>query len=140
MFLGRYQLGEEVAVPLLAVTPPGAIPRDPDLPPAVMVYDGNGAKVLSDLVPPAADRPRAPGLCSYRLSLGTSFGTGLYSVALCYRVFGAAYLRTHTFEVIEGGDPNGAVVSMFPVERPQGRYLVSRTDAGTRTFGRNPGL
>lgn len=137
MFLGRYQLGEEVVVPLLCCGPAEA-PAAPDAAPSAMAYQA-GAKVLTALLSPR-DAFAQPALFALRLFLDSRFAVGQAAVALCYRLAGAGYLKTVTFEVVDGGDPAGAVVSMYLMERPQARYLVQRTDGGARKFGRNPSV
>lgn len=138
MNLGRYQLGEEMVIPL-HVTDGANTPGTPDVLPWAMVYSAAGAKVISALMAPR-DRYRATGLFFYRLQLGSLFALGQYSVAVAYKVSGVGRLKTMKFEVVGGGDANGAVVSMYWMDRPQAKYLVQRTDAGARVFGRNPGL
>lgn len=148
MFLGRFQQGEQVAVLLQCVDQNGQA-TVPDLPPAVCVYfvpDSGGVQVglfaegtkqIADRMH-VLDRYGTTGLFRYLFFLNTDFPVGNANVVMCYRLSGKAYAKTARLQVIEGGDPNGCVISMTAVQRPTATYLIQMTDGGTRVFGRNP--
>ena len=138
MNLGRFELGQEIVVPLLCTDGAG-VAVVPDVAPAIAFYNGAGVKVLSDLMA-CRDRFGATGLFFYRRPLGSAFGSGKWSISMSWKAAGVARLRVFQFEIIPGGDAAGAVVSQYFFERPQAVYLVQHTDGGTRTFGRNPRL
>jgi hypothetical protein len=138
MNLGRFELGQELVVPMLC-TDGDMAAVVPDAPPAISVYDADGSKVLSALMA-CRDRFGATGLFLYRAPLGSAFSVGRWSIALTWKYSGVGRLRVFQFEIVPGGDQAGAVVSQYFLERPNANYLVQRTDGGTRTFGRNPRL
>lgn len=137
MYLGRYSLGEEIILPVHATA--GGQVVTPDEAPTVSVYDADGTLVFSAAMP-GWDRQRSPGLFAYRRQLDEDFAPGRYAVRTGYRAGGTGRACVHHFEVVAGGDAAGRVVSMLHVARPQADYLVTKTDAGKRLFGRSPTL
>jgi hypothetical protein len=139
VYLGRYQLGEEVTVDLLCQTATGA-PQAPDLAPVVLVYDLRAStKLLTARLPPL-DPGRQPALYRYRYRLGPGLALGPYAACLCYRVSGQAQVRQVVWDVVAGGHGDGAVISQYHLLRPEAAYLVQRTESGARIFGRNPSV
>lgn len=138
MNLGRFKLGQELVVPMLCTDGSG-VAVVPDVLPSLSFYDAAGTKVLSALMA-TRDRYGAAGLFSYRLPLGSTFSVGKWSASVAWKVSGTGRLRVFQFEIVPGGDEDGAIVSQYFLERPQANYLVQRTDGGARTFGRNPRL
>lgn len=136
MYLGRVQLGEWLTVPLN--TDDRLQPTAPPAAPSLAVFDHTGAKVAQALVP-AADLAGVTGLFAARIRLGATFATGRYLVCLQYRTAGgASRLKAAHFDVVAGGDANGAIVAMTFYQRPQANYLVCRLDSDQRLLARNP--
>lgn len=135
MYIGRYSLGEELIVPVhctgggQVVTPDGA--------PSVTFYGPDGSIVLSALAA-GWDRQRTPGLFAYRRQLGSDFAPGRYAVRTGYMAGGVVRQRVLHFDVVAGGSADGCVVSMLHLVRPHADYLIRKTDAGKRLFGRSP--
>lgn len=138
MNLGRFELGQEIVVPLIC-TDGNGVAVVPDLPPAIAFYNAAGVKLLTDLMA-CRDRYGATGLFFYRRPLGSAFAVGKGSISMTWKAAGVARLRVFQFEIVPGGDAAGAVVSQYFFERPQAVYLVQHTDGGSHTFGRNPRL
>ncbi len=137
-YLGRYELGQEAVIPLLAETAPG-VAQLPDSNPRVAIYASDGTPVATYFMA-AWDRYRATGLLAIRVYLGSAYATGRYLVSICYSIQGSPFLRACQFDVVAGGDPVGHVVSQYRLERPQASYLLQRTDGGHRYKRRNPYL
>ena len=135
MYIGRFTLGEEVVLPVHATA--AGRPVTPDEAPSVGVYDASGTLVFSALVP-GWDRQRSPGLFAYRRRLDGSFAPGRYAARAAYRAGGVARQRVLHFDVVAGGNADGSVVSMAHLVRPHADYLIRKTDAGKRLFGRSP--
>lgn len=137
MYLGRKQQGQEVVLPC-PVTNGAGTPTAPDSLPNVAVYTG-GVRLFRKAMPPV-DRYRVTALFEYRLRLGSSCPPGHYQVAYTYTIGGQGFVKADNFEVVAGGHPAGALLSMYYLQRPHGQYLVQRTDAGAMFFRRGPFL
>jgi hypothetical protein len=78
----------------------------------------------------------------FRLSpfLDSTFvDAGLYSVVVRYEAAGgAAVVLTGYFNLLPGGSDGGPVIAMYPIERPDARYLIQQYDSGALARGRNP--
>ncbi len=134
MYLGNYTIGQEVVLPLHA-TDAGPSPVAQASAPSVKVFDASGSQIVS--APMAAlDRPRSTGLFYYRLTLDAAFGPGRYLVEMAY----GGLAKMASFDIVPGGDPAGAIVSQYHLERPQANHLVQKTDGGKRFFKRGPHL
>lgn len=140
MYLGRYQQGQEIPLAVQCVDADGT-PADPlTLPVAKLHLDGN-PPALVEVVQLAADL-RGVDVGVFRLPhfLGGLYGTaGRYLVTVSYvDAGGVGRVRTDSFTLLPGGSPDGAVISMKYVERPDSRYLIWQTDGGRMVRGRNP--
>lgn len=132
----RLEQGRELPLTVRCVDASGT-PLVPDQPPAVLVYDAAGTKLLSALMWPL-DRYRAAGVFRRLLFLGTSYPAGYYRVAFAWSKDGVSYLRCGHFTVLPGGDARGALVSAHFLERPWANFVVTRADDGTAGLNRNP--
>jgi hypothetical protein len=138
MYLGRFTIGQEIVLPLHATdAAPSAVVAVRA--PGVKVFDLNGTLVLADSMP-ALDTVRSVGLFCYRLVPSATFAVGRYVVVFSYSENGNPRCKTAHFDIVAGGDPSGAVNSMYQLERPQARHVVVKTDAGKRLFKRSPYL
>ena len=138
MNLGRFELGQELVVPMLCTDGSG-VAVVPDVPPAIALYNAAGVKVLSAQMA-CRDRYGATGLFLYRTPLNATFAVGKWSASVAWKAAGVGRVRAFQFEIVAGGDANGAVVGLYFLERPQANYVVQKTDGGARSFGRNPRL
>jgi hypothetical protein len=117
------------------------VPDWPDLRPRIEIFrDGTPpVKLLSALM--ASYQPTVThGVFRYVEFLGT-----LYPNAGRHFVFvrwtdqdGDPQLIAGSFELVGGGKPAGTIISMFAVARPDARYLLTSTDAGTISRRKNP--
>lgn len=136
MYLGNFTQGREVLLPLLAVDD-GPTALWPTAAPRVRVYDADGTLILAAFLP-ACDRSRATGLFVYRLALDDSFVPGRYHAYFAWTSSGVVRARAANFDVVAGGDADGAVVSLHHLGRPQGDKTVAKTDGGKRLFLGDP--
>lgn len=135
--LGRYQLGDVVAIPLTTFGP-GNLPTPPDATPTAGIA-GPAGSVLSGQTPLV---PLAPGSDGtrwlLRLPLGVGVLGGSYRVTFAYATAGVPGGATARFDVVPGGDPGGAVTALHAVERPEARYILAQLTGGLLVRGRNP--
>lgn len=131
--LGRFQLGDFVPLAVLTVDHTG-FPTMPDAAPVATVADGSGTAVAT-LKLALLNVATQFGL-PWFLGVGATLGT--YTVQYAFTVAGHAGTATDTFEVIPGGDPGGAIISMFAFDRPEATYVVAQLTSGLLVQGRNP--
>lgn len=138
MYRGRFQLGEHIPLAVLCRDSSGS-PVAPVAAPRADVYATSGHPVISKLLP-SLDGLAVTGLFQLRLFLGAGFSPGAYTVA--YRWLDGSHvgLEVDTFEIPPGGDDSGAVISLFPYERPHAYFLMQERDGGGLYKGRNPRL
>lgn len=136
-YLGRYQIGQTVTCLLQSRDGNQAIAL-PARPPQAKVF--LGATVVEFREMPILDRFVQTGFFQLHLFLGTAYALGKYQVVYYYQV-GAWYgLEADDFEIVGGGDPDGAILGMYWYQRPQADYSVYSTETGTIQRGRNPAI
>ena len=106
----------------------------PDAPPTATIYDDSGNAQVFAL--PASDQ--ANSIFSLPIFLGLTFGLGRYRVYYRYSSGGDIKARADFFEVVPGGDPGGAVISLFAYDRPEAGYVLAQLGSGMLVQGRNP--
>ncbi len=126
-YLGRKQLGQEMAVTLTAVDADDA-PGWPTAAPVVDIWNGS-TLVLSGKAMPKVDGA-ATGFFRLNLFLNERFSTGYHEAVVRWTLNGFLGVQTQRFEIITGGDARGAIIALFHHEMPQERYLVAQTDGG----------
>lgn len=136
MDLGRYQIGDEVPLPLLCLNS-SERPADPDEAPRVAVYGGAGGAV-ADFALPVCDKAETVGWFLGRLYLGGDYAEGHYEVVSRWAVGGTQGGRVDTFEVVAGGAESGQVIAMHSYERPHSNFMVQQRTSGRLYKGRNP--
>jgi hypothetical protein len=136
VFLGRYQLGQEVTFRLLTRDPSGQ-PLAPTAAPVMTVY-APGGRVISGNAIPSRDRPAATGLFEGRVFLSEAFTEGRHTITVRWLYAGAPYCCAYTFEVIPGGDGSGQVNALYSYVRPGASYLVQGRSSGRIYKGKNP--
>lgn len=131
--LGRFQLGD--FVPLFI--PPMDENGVPGLPDTgnVTVWDASsvGSSLATAVIPKRDDTP------TFFLALpldGTYAAGKTYIVTYEWTVGGDAMGGAWTFEVVAGGDTEGAILGMTAVGYPAEDQIVYLTDAGTLRQGR----
>lgn len=89
---------------------------------------------------PARDRPAAVGLFEGLFFLDTRFSVGRWQLVVRDSVGGTPSARTLCFDLVVGGDPDGAVVAVADFVLPAAHYLVQELDGGILAKGKNPYL
>lgn len=139
-YLGRFQQGEEV--PLVCVTTDrnGAPIDPPDVPWAAIYLDGGVRELVETRQMAATLRGIETGVFRLPLLLGTKYATaGRYVVLFKWLdQNNRAHCIPTSFTLNPGGSPDGAVIALHYLERPDSRYVMYQTDAGRLVRGRNP--
>lgn len=136
-YRGRYILGDTVPLTCLCVTSAG-VPTEPDKAPSVAVWSGSALVLTARM--PVCERFAQTGYFLYPLRLDALFGAGAYRYAATYTISGTAGGVAGSFEVVAGGHPDGAGLSMYYYARPTSSYIVLHVAAGRLIRRRNPRL
>lgn len=136
MFLGHYQLGSLLPVRVWCRTSAG-VPTEPDAAPLVQIHDDDGDLVYAASLP-IVDRGRVTGYFFDTLNLDQRFEAGRYSVLVTYALSSTRRGELSTFEILPGGDPAGAGISMCYVRQDAADYVLLQNDAGTLAKLKNP--
>lgn len=134
-YLGRLQLGD--TLDLVLQTTNGTAPTAPDNPPQVKIWSAS-ALVTNQEMP--LERPVQTGLFHHRVYLGADYATGYYTFVILYRVGSYYGVESGSFQVIPGGEQDGAVTSMYFFRRPQASFLVNERQTGKILKGKNPSI
>ena len=135
--LGRYQLGQEVPLALQCLL--GDAPDTPDSHPTFEVRaDASASWTIYNRI--AADEQGITvGFFRQPMMLDARFAAGRYTVRFRWQDSGANHrTEMHSFQVLPGGNADGAIIAMHHAERPQGRFLIMQTDTGLLKRGLNP--
>lgn len=135
MYMGRKSLGQEAAFSVSTVDVDGVVTWPSDAP-TVDVWAG-ATLILHGLKMPKVDQS-VVGLFRLNLFLDGRFAVGVYEVVKRWAVGTYIGVQIDRFEIIAGGDTNGAVISMFYHEMPQANFVVYQTDGGRLKRGKNP--
>jgi hypothetical protein len=136
MYLGRKQLGQEVSFSVASAGGDSEIPSWPSLPPTLDIWKGT-TLVLSGLKMPKIDGA-VVGLFQLAVYLDERFSTGYYQGVSRWLRGTYSAVQIDDFRILDGGNPDGAVIAMFHHEMPQARFIVMQTDAGKIQRGKNP--
>lgn len=134
-YRGRYRLGDHVPLFMLTHDANGT-PTAPSDPPLAVVWKGNTK--LTTFRMPITERYVQTGTFAHFIRLGEDYAVGPYSVIYHYTAGSYVGLDQDDFEIVEGGDPDGAVIALHFLQRPQAGYLVAQFDSGRLWAGRNP--
>lgn len=137
MFRGRPQLGDHVFVSVRCENSSGE-PANPDEAPVLDVWQA-GVKAKS-LACPRIDHAGVTGLFGYWLFLGAGLAAGQCQVVWHCRVGSHYQVEIDTFEILPGGDTDGAVLSMIELRRPHANFILHQLDSGRLRKGQNPRL
>lgn len=133
MYLGRFQLGDRMAIPLLTTDADYA----PDLPaaaPVLKLYGPSGATVVVEYKMPPVDKVNYPGLFMIPVHLGPLFSVGQWEAVMWYD----SAQQTANFDIIAGGNSDGHVIALHWYQRPHADFLVQQLDSRKIVKGRNP--
>jgi hypothetical protein len=138
MYLGRYQLGDTVNV-LLLCRDANRTPGMPDDVPEMKVWDQSGNLLLAASMP-IMDQYIKPGLFYYQLLLDGKYSPGNWSLTFYWAMNSGAYsgIESSQFEIVPGGDPDGAVIGMFFYYRPHANFVMQQLERGKVIQKRNP--
>ncbi len=140
MWLGRYQQGMDLVV-WCRTDNPDSVPDWPDMRPRFEIWRDAASPVLMQTAEMASYLPGVvEGVFTYTVYLGP-----LYTTAGRYFVFirwtdqdGNPRQVIGSFELTGGGSSAGTIIAMTEVSRPDARYLLTSTDAGTISRRTNP--
>lgn len=134
--LGRYQLGLELPLTLECT-----LARAADTPSTHPTYEARAADGTVAASGRVAADPLAGIVGFFRgpLFLDDRFSVGRYTIAYRWQdSLARDRVELQTVDVIPGGDVDGAIIALHPVERPDRTSLVYQTDAGVLARGLNP--
>ncbi len=141
MYLGRFKQGDEIYV-TQQVTALGTLnPTIPLASPWYQVYRDDTVPVrLVDTRMAAYQPSLSDGVFRLSTFFGSLFGTpaNYFIIVRWTDANGAGCQRIHTFELLPSGSPNGAVITMAEVVRPDARYILCTTDGGMLVRHKNP--
>jgi hypothetical protein len=139
--LGRFQLGDWVPIVFRTTDSSGVLTAPTttsDHAPIGAVYLGSTTKVEKfklNIIDPVV----SPATFTYRIRLSSSYSVGRYSIAILFTTGSGAYTgrKLFSFEVVGGGNTNGAITSGHSFERPEAYHYVHAVDSGQILEGRN---
>lgn len=136
MFIGRYQLGEQVPLACWARMEAFA-PNLPSGAPVARVYSPAFA-LVKQVKLPICDRHGVTAFFQGLLKLDASFGLGQHHVHVAYTVGGVAAAKLLTFEVLAGGHPDGCVIGLHAFKVAPATWAIAQLDGGRIIRRRNP--
>ncbi len=137
MYLGRYQLGEYIQIPVQ--THSGSIEEvAPTAAPQISIYKTNDTPILNASRMAPQDRPTRTGWFTTNILLDSTYSAGRYFGTITWAYSGSNYSDQFTFEVVAGGNAYGPYENIDFYERPHADYVVGFTASGTTEFRRNP--
>jgi hypothetical protein len=136
VFIGRYQLGDEVEL-AIRTTDLSSTPTLPTNPPRADVYNSSGSVVFSSLMP-IKDRYRRTSYFQLPVYLGAEFSTGDYQAVIHYDESGTHVQELSTFYIAPGGSALGTVITLHHFRHPVSEFLLAQTNAGKLQRLRNP--
>ena len=139
MYLGRTQLGKYITLGVLCVDANGT-PVQPDAPPVMKVWNPAGTAIVNEKLP-IVERYVQTGWFRKRLFLDSVFAVGQHRVTYTYSVNSSYYgLQEDGFDILDGGDPDGAVIGLHHLDKPHAGFVVKMLDSGALQASRNPRL
>lgn len=140
MWLGRAQQGMNLPV-WVRTSNPGGTPAWPDLRPFVEIWQDAVSPLKIETASMASYLPGVvEGLFQHSFFLGPLYSTpGRYFVFIRWTdQDGGPQQIVGSFELTGGGSEAGTIIAMTEVARPDARYLLTSTDAGTISRRKNP--
>lgn len=139
MYIGRWQLGTYVPLTVLTQAANGAAIL-PDDQVNLVLFDTATYTRQGPYRLPVVDSVNRPGVFTYGLFLTSDFSPGRYIVEFRWNVAGYIGLKADIFDVVEGGNSDGSIVSIDFWNRPEADYVIAILDGGKIIQGRNPVL
>ena len=129
-------LGEEVPIRVQCRNGSG-VPANPTAAPQAKIYDAAGTlKETKSLYP--IDKYGETGWFETKVFLGAGYATGQHWARVTYTAT-VAKCVLRTWMVLASGDTGGQYISLFHLDRPDGRdFVLGQTDAGSVTVNRGP--
>ncbi len=138
MEIGRFQLGDFVPLQFQSVDGSDT-PTWPSSTPTIKTFAADDVTTAVETIRPGArDVQRQTGLFYYPLRLTSSYTTKPYIVTFNWTISGTTYASIAQFNVIAGGDSDGAVIGAHYVRRPEAPTVVYVVDGGKLKAVRNP--
>jgi len=137
-WLGRYFQGDEV--PIIVNTVDGSDrPTLPSAAPTSRIYLGLTFKKSIRI--PIRDRSDTTGLFTAVLFLSATFGVGSYDIVHKWTIGNDTFQSIDSFDVVAGGgDPQGTILSLYPLLTPDATQLIQQRTDGILARGTNPRL
>lgn len=136
MFIGRYQLGQDVNL-FVNCTDSNGYLLSPDEVPSVSIYDESGSPVANGKMP-VLDPGATTGFFTAKLFLNQEFAPGLHTAVIRWVDGSYTGVSTVRFEIVEGGSGTGQIQSMINYERVPSSYIVNQRQSGYIYRGKNP--
>lgn len=134
-FLGRYQLGEIVPLPLTTVNASDT-PSAPAAVPTCQVY--RGVTPVAGFTLPAVDNANLPGFFLYPLFLEAKFSAGNYRVVFHWAISSTTFTTLACFDVLSSGDAEGGGIALGTLRMPGMNFALMQTRSGRIGKYRNP--
>lgn len=135
-YLGRYLVGTEL--PMIFRATKGGASDIPLTHPTFEFRTAAMALIQATRVP-ADDQGVIVGMFRGPLFLGAQFPVGRVWIFVRWADSdGVPRVETQAVDIAPGGNPDGAVIALHTVERPNALNLISLTDAGLLVRGINP--
>lgn len=128
-YLGRFVRGQTV---LFSLFPVSALDSVPTL---TLSDDLTSTPIATALAPITSKNPLSFAL---PVQLGSNLSLGTLRLTFVYTVGGVTLTQVGTFDLIDGGDSGGRVISLCGYTRPNARYLLAQLDSGRLVQGKNP--
>lgn len=138
MYRGRAQLGDYIDLSLVTHGANSDVAAAPDAAPTFAVYNSSGTAIASAQKMPK--QGSETGLFGLDYFLGTGYAAGAYAVYYEWQVSGVNYAELDIFEILAGGNAQGAITSLCWYDRPHAKYLLTVTEDGTTEKRRGPKL
>lgn len=138
MYLGRFQLGDSIPLSLGTRTGDGVLgPQLPSAAPVAKTYDASGT-LVETIKLPIKNRYKVTAYFEKRHRLSSSYSAGRYLIVYQWVISATTYQAAAVFDIIEGGNADGAVIALQGVSRPEAIKVLYETESGKLNVGRNP--
>lgn len=138
--LGRYQLGEYVRIPVQTRNA-SAAETAPSAAPTYTLYKANDTPITGHdtVTMPPKFLGLLTGWFESEIRLSSTFSAGRYNVLIEYSISGGhTGAEQHSFDVVAGGNANGAYIGLQWYPRPHAKFLVGLLDSNTLEARKNP--
>ena len=132
----RHRLGDWLTLSVRTTDAVGT-PTLPTDAPTAAIYSASTRVETVSL--PIADRYKVTAFFKRHIQLDSDYSAGYYQVVYDWNISGGYHgTKVEHFQVVAGGDADGAVISVEKLERPEAQYLLYKVDSGAILAGRNP--